>query len=403
MKNFNRTLYFFFFAGILLACNKFKETPFLNKPAYLRVFNSLTYIYSPTTKDLSPPFLIFLFDPVLDNQKKITHKATIIGDYIDIRDPFTTSFPSKAGNIGLIRNKDWPGSTEYYAAPPINGFDISAWGQIPSGKHHIILLGRPQSDIPFANLPLASLNSIIADTLVDFEPGEVYTLEAVLLDEIGQKTGAYIRKESFPHETFYGDQNYFSIYNLSTAHPNPPYPSTYFFPDSLSVYLTQKKSICANAKTDGTIQFSCNFIGDPVYPNRLIGNVLASFLPKADFFSIPILPKAEYQYPDGTIKQGKDQPYTILEIVPFGSFPSGITSSSYYAIPIISSNGKPISPNIPTYGRDIPIFYTPSLSIIRTDGFQNQVYSSVTLFELINNKVFDIQLSRLSNAPVSNP
>ncbi len=373
MKSFFRFFYFFIMCGLVefLSCAKFEDVPSIPKAAYLRVFNSLTYTYDASSKNLPQPYLIFFLDPVKNSEGDFTNKALFVGDFLDVREPFSTSFPSKAGNIGILRKFEWPGSASVLTAPSINGLDLSAWAQIPSGKHKIVFLSRSQADTSFFDLPILARKSVIVDTTIDFEPGEVYTAQAVLSDEKNAKTGLYVRKEQFTHKQFYDDYNYFSLYNLTPRNSYQPY-----YRDTVNVFYTVNKSFCTNVNSDGTTKYECFFRPDLFYNQVFFHTLSGAFQSTATFDSLPVIAKENYLYPNGTFQQAKDQPFTTFEIRNLG--PSGGTSFNCG-----NASGS-----------------CPSLDIITSNGKALDLFSSINIFELINNKVFTMQINKLAKRPL---
>ncbi len=391
-------MFFLFFS-----CHKFNEITNVGSPSYLRVFNSLTYSFSPRNKDSPAPFLVFLLDPPPPINGVYSNQAKIVGDFIDQRDPFSSSYPSKAGNIGILRNKDWPGKQNVLTAPMINGFDLSAWGEIPSGSHRIVFLGRPQSDTAYANLPPSERTSVIADTMINFIPGGVYTLEAVLFDEYAQKTGVYAREENFTKNSFSADKNYFSFYNLSSKNPVPPTDKPYYFSSSVDLYYTQTTTNCYNTQTNGTIAYDClNAVKDPSYDQVYFRSVNQLFQQVAPFDSIPIAKQSAFIYPNGNYRATSSLPYHVFQITPQGIYPSVnsfnlVCASSFpNRLPdyFASQQGNVIT---------TPFQILPSFNLITTDGIQNQVFSTVNIIELVNNQAFLMQISRISNPPLISP
>ncbi len=387
---------------ISIDCHKFNELSDKNSPSYIRVFNSLTYSYGPANKDAPAPFLVFLLDPVAGANGIYTNQATVIGDFIDPRDTFSNSYPSKAGNLAILRTKEWPGKANVLTAPSINGFDLSAWAQVSSGKHHVVFLSRPQSDTAYINLPNNSRTSVIVDTMVEFSAGEVYTLEAILLDEFNKKTGLYLRKENFTHTYFTSNNNYFSFYNL-TARKLLPRTDITYFSDSLSLYYTEWNSFCFNTTTNGITNFNCSNNPDPNQDSVYFRGLNGLYQISSPFDSVPLPNFTNFLNPDSSIINARYQPYTQFQITTTGTTP---TLGSFN---LVCSNAYP---NFPTTFISNPNYsfnrgsvnllgqVVPSFNLITSDGIKNKVFSTVNIIELINDKVFLMQMSRLSNPPL---
>ena len=202
-------------AGLVLTSGGCTETDFevINQPAYLRVFNDLNYIITLENKDEPQPFLTMLIDPVLDADN-IPVSAAITGDFLDQRSYYAPPYPTYTGNIES-RNYEYPGKEDVLVGPILNGFDLSSWAQVPSGKHRILFLSRPISEVPFFDLEAGLRTRLIADTIITLETGEVYTLEVLQKDFETKKNGIYLRHENFHKLPLSDSLVYVNFYNLS--------------------------------------------------------------------------------------------------------------------------------------------------------------------------------------------
>ncbi len=133
-----------------------------------------------------------LIDPEMDGQG-LPNNAGIVGDFLATRQLFSLSYPINAANSDISgsvlsgrggasaslypSNFEYPGNAHVLTAPAINGFDLSAWAQIPSGKHRIMFIVRPQNNTPFKNLSALIRGNILIDTTVELAHGEVYTMQ----------------------------------------------------------------------------------------------------------------------------------------------------------------------------------------------------------------------------------
>src|ERR1700744_29271 len=207
--------YILFLIGLFLlaGCNKYAEGPATlggGAPAYLRVFNVVPFALTPFNSAGATPFFTFLFDPQMD-ASGTPDGGLIVGDFLGQRQLYCTSYSINEGNslnasldtaVKSSINYEYPGEAHVLTAPPINGFDLSAWAQVPSGKHRVLFITRPQTDTAFAHLSQSIRKSIVIDTTIDLQAGEVYTLEAGARNLERNQYGVYMRQEEFIHETF---------------------------------------------------------------------------------------------------------------------------------------------------------------------------------------------------------
>lgn len=388
------------------ACKKYAELAPLHKPAYLRVFNDLNYVLGPANSSLPSTELTFLFDPVFDKTGLPTG-ASIVGDYITVRDTFATSYPANAGNIAVTKQPEWPGSVTVLTAPTINGLDLSAWAQVPSGRHRIMLMGRPQSDTPFVHLPASGRTTIIADTTVDLSAGEVYTLEAVLFDGAANITGAYIRHENFTKTAFSTRNNYLSFYDLTAGNLNPNNGLTYYFSvggttrsatgtpfyTPLNLYYTVFTPVCANTSATGVIRYSCAFI-TPTANQVYFRTLNKTFQGEAPYDSIPLPPLAQFLNPDSTFAALTSRPWVSVGV----REAAGTASSINFGVdPVAWGNGDPEY----GVGVEIPAFvYAQGLTIATSNSREISIYPSVNIIEIINNHPYVMQMHRTFDAPI---
>jgi hypothetical protein len=257
----------------------------MEKPAYLRIFNDIPYTLDATSKGQPLPFLTFLLDPETEG-KGIPRRAEIMGDFLATRQIYSLSYPINAGNINAVVNYDYPGKTTVRSAPPINGLDLSAWAQIPSGKHRVVFVTRPFTDTPFIQLPAKARQNILIDTTIDFEAGEVYTMETLAKDIDRSIYGLYLRKESFIHEKFDDDKIYASFYNLSGV-PSLYYNSLYC-KDTLNANFTY---MTYDDVTNGSSVYFNYYI--PLFPyfDVPLTSINSRFSTNAPFVPIPVISK----------------------------------------------------------------------------------------------------------------
>ncbi|WP_212006031.1 hypothetical protein [Chitinophaga sp. HK235] len=224
------------------ACRKTEYTT-IAEPAYLRIFNNLDYKISLDTKDAPQPFLTFLLDPELDADG-IPVKALVTGDYLDKRVPWARPYPD-AVNTTLYQT-EYPGSAKVLAGPVLNGYDLSSWAQMPAGKHRVMFVSRPISDVPFYELPKDLRSHIIIDTTIEFISREVYTMHILEKDAATKTPGIYIRNENFVKQPFSDSLVYVNFYNLSSVgHFETGKPANELYNqkirDTMNVYYTLNK------------------------------------------------------------------------------------------------------------------------------------------------------------------
>lgn len=240
----------------LTGCYKYKSGQALSNPAYLRVFNSIPYEQTALNAQ-TYPFLCFLMDPTFDASGAPVG-GTVVGDWLQLRQLYSMSYAADAGtalNAGSGQysnqvgspdviyvtnaNYEYPGKVHVPTAPAMNGLDLSAWAQVPSGKHRLMFVVRPQSNTAFGDLAATLRSKIIIDTTVDLTAGNVFTLEAVETNIDSNKYGAYLRNEQFVHQSFDPGRLYSVFYNLGGAPSflttNPSYPDFNFYADTLTI------------------------------------------------------------------------------------------------------------------------------------------------------------------------
>ncbi len=196
---------------LLSACRK-TDFPEVNSPAYLRVFNCLTYNITIGNKDAPQPFLTMLVDPQLDAAGAPVG-AAITFDFMDVRGELARPYPD-AGNTALYQ-KDFPGTAKIPVGPIVNGYDLSGYGMITSGSHRFMFVTRPRSAQPFYSLPADTRKHILVDTTVRLDQGEVYTMNVLEQSIYTRKTGVYLRQEQFTKIPLSDSLVYVNFYNLS--------------------------------------------------------------------------------------------------------------------------------------------------------------------------------------------
>ncbi|MBN9381319.1 MAG: hypothetical protein J0H74_11170 [Chitinophagaceae bacterium] len=398
-----------------IACKKYDLAPEKDKQAYLRIYNDIPYTLDATSKGQPLPFLTFLLDPKMDG-KGIPENADILGDFLTTRQIYSISYPINAGNVTEVVNYDYPGRAHVPAAPPINGLDLSAWAQIPSGKHRVMFVTRPFTDTPFINLPAKAREKIMIDTTIDFQAGEVYTMETVAKDLDKAHYGLYLRKESFIHEKFEDDKIYVSMYNLS-GERSLYYPSIYC-QDTLNAWYSYLQwddiSNGSSVYIKNYIPLS-PYIGLPLPPLRTRFPTSAPFaampsLSRDYFFDFqgvlrtysPLIPAVTSELgtlPFAGIHLRDAQGNFVKKSDNFGIFTdTGNFRLTMYAV----ADPARVNQIDPDYVTNNGIEQFPALAnfnlITSIDGKVN-ISNTINILELVYGRVYQIQIQKLYPSP----
>jgi hypothetical protein len=186
----------------------------IEDPAYLRVFNNLNYVQTLGSKDDKVPFLCMLINPVVD-ESGMPLSAGIVGDFLDQRDPYAPPYPSHTGTSTSVNNPEYPGKENVLVGPILNGFDLSSWAQVPSGKVRVIFAYRPKNTVPFFQLESRLKKDILIDTTIILTSKEVYTLHVLQKDFATKRTGVLLRQEIFQKLPLSDSLAYVNFYNMS--------------------------------------------------------------------------------------------------------------------------------------------------------------------------------------------
>lgn len=270
-------------ALLFSSCRK-TEYAELNSPAYLRVFNCLEFVPTLNNKDVPQPFLAFLVDPVMDDYG-VPLSAAITGDFLQRRADWARPYPDAASNV--LWQNEYPGTKRVLAAPIVNGYDLSSWAQVPSGKHRIVFRTRPLNNTPYFELEKTERGITLIDTTIKLTAGEVYTMHALLEDFTNQRPMMYLRNETFQKQPFADSLVYVNFYNLSANDfytkgpnvlPNVDISNTKL-KDTMNVYYTLGK------QTNDVITAFPGYKGIPM------GQVTHSLQPVVTpYYSFPLFP-----------------------------------------------------------------------------------------------------------------
>lgn len=200
-------------ALLITGCSKVEYAK-IDEPAYLRVFNNLNYTIGLENKDEPVPYLTMLIDPELD-ASGMPVSAKIKGDFLDQREPYAPPYPSHVGSGTTVNNPEYPGRENVLVGPVLNGFDLSSWAQIPSGKHRVLFMFRPKNTVPFFNLDAKLKKTVMIDTTLVLDSKEVYTLHVLQKDYTSKRNGIYLRKENFHKLSLSDSLVYVNFYNMS--------------------------------------------------------------------------------------------------------------------------------------------------------------------------------------------
>lgn len=379
--------------GILMlqGCSKYDYRT-VEEPAYLRVFNCLSYEVKMENKDLPVPFLTMLIDPEFD-ENGIPIGAAIVGDFLDTRRPYAPPFPFYTGNKEKV-NYEYPGNEDVLVGPIMNGINMASWAQIPSGEHRIIFVNRPKTDVPFAQLEERFRKQVSLDTVLTLDAKEVYTLNVLQKDLSAKENFAYLRKESFHKQAFDDQKVYVNFYNLSNEGywklPNDIKPMSAGVQDEMSVYVTLRD---LGEYAPGAF----DIMEIPGYTNRYLGKMYrnTSSNTVTPYFSFPLFAKPNAE----RITNRQEAEITVL--VPYMS-PQLLSDSAPNAEFIR------LTCNVPTNvlaNTNTDPYYRASKYInfltIRTHAGKNkeQVFSTISSIEFVNGSVYLTSVQRVFPEP----
>ena len=273
---------FMFACCLVSACRK-TEFADITSPAYLRVFNCLDYDLTLDNKDAPQAFLVMLIDPVLDADG-IPQSATITGDFLDKRDTWARPYPDAVNTT--IWQKEYPGTLKTLAGPILNGYDLSSWAQVPSGKHRVIFRTRPYSNVPYFSLEKNLRGTSIIDTTIDLQSHEVYTMHVLETKYLSNKAALYLRNETFVKLPLSDSLVYINFYNLSaenyfattSAKPDPNLVPNRYIRDTAGIFYSL-----------GRVKNNNQFLPFAGYENIPMGSMIRSHDPHVNpYYSFPL-------------------------------------------------------------------------------------------------------------------
>ncbi len=401
--------YFLYCTSLLLivmaGCKKYEETPPLSNAAYIRVFNDLAFTVDVWQSGQSAPFLTFIMDPHMDGAG-VPDTGAVVGDFLATRQLFSLSYPINEANSSVgtspaeqinIVNYEYPGNAHVLTAPAINGFDLSAWAQAPAGSHRILFVTRPQDNVPFKQLSASNRSNILLDTVVNFEKGEVYTLEVVSRDLDNKKYGLYVRKEAFIHQSFETNKLYVGFVNLSGKRPlSAQYDFVHFYPDNIGIYYTY--NIYDDQASIG-FEYDPKYNPLPGYDNAYYTTLRTTMDTVIPYMALPMLPQSTFFRQD-TLRTYADKTAFIpgLPSSKFGTLPyvkfSLVDPSTVSSAFTLSCIGDPTTFNSYDPTNSSALFYTPNLNLIVNTGNAYHVYSTLNIMEMIYDRVYLMQIQR---------
>jgi hypothetical protein len=406
------------FAGLCIAawsgCKKYEIEPLVKDPAYVRVFNDLT-----STTDLAhgqqvTPFLTFLMDPQTD-AAGIPVDAAVVGDFLGTRQLFSLSYAANEANSSVGNNTtggplpqpdppnltpikyEYPGNAHVLTAPVINGFDLSAWAQVPSGKHRIMFVIRPQNGIVFTNLSSSIRSGILLDTTIELEKGEVYTLEVVSRDPDNGKYGLYIRREQFIHQPFEANKLYAGFVNLSGERTEDAQNGFLkVFPDKIKITASYFRYNDA-ASAGGNVFYT----PVPGYSNTYLTTLSTRMDTTVSYHPLPMLPQSDFFFQgllrtyanvmtsepskQGTLPYFKFQ-YLDADVPAPDPSTGSVLLTNCSADPAVYNNYNPATTNVRAYA--------PNLNLVVNNKGAYQVYPTVNIMEIVYDRVFLMQIAR---------
>lgn len=389
---YNRFLFLFLFLAVV-AGSGCRKTDFatLSNPAYLRVFNCLDYTITLDNKDNPQPFLVMLVDPQLGDDG-IATGAAITGDFLNLRDAWARPYPD-AGNTSVYQ-KEYPGTAKVLAGPTLNGYDLSSWAQVPSGKHRVLFLSRPLSTVPFFTLDKNQRTQVLVDTTIDLTEGEVYTMHVLKEEYLSGKAAVYLRNETFVKQSFSDSLVYVNFYNISSNgfYANAPdilsggVNPRNKLRDTMNVFCSLFKTI--NASTSTVLEAGSNLS---------MGTVIRSLVPRvAPYYSFPLFADT-----------GSNRIYTGTVWQKFSFLRPGLIPDNVGYAPNLPS-GDYMGLGVGPYGNGRDDLRASVMADIRSglivserSGIYNpRSFATVNTVEYINRRFFVTTIQRKFDAPV---
>ncbi|MEI3802659.1 MULTISPECIES: hypothetical protein [unclassified Chitinophaga] len=387
---------------LIYGCSKSEYTQ-IKEPAYLRVFNNLNYILSMSEKDNKVPFLCMIINPTLD-ATGMPVGGEVVENFLDQRDSYSPPYPSQIGNSTSVNNPEYPGKRDVLAGPVLNGFDLSSWAQVPSGRLRIMFLYRPRNEVPFFQLDDKLKRDVLLDTTIELTAREVYTLHILQKDFNAKRVGMVLRQENFYKLPLSDSLVYVNFYNYSAKGfwqaDNSLKPSgaelrsfRSGIKDNMNIYLTLFK----NQQEPATAPFLSNYRGkflgalqrdsgsnivSPYYSFPLWADVAA------DGIRTDIWERFEFLLPGLDIA---DNPYNSSGNGTFQTY------GNFAAINCLV-NGSPANMGVSFKNNGMNL---PNLLVNIHSGVYNpRTFATVSTIEVVNSRVYLTTVQRKYPAPV---
>ncbi|RPD39394.1 hypothetical protein [Chitinophaga barathri] len=403
----------------MFSCYKYKELEEEKEPAYLRVFNSIAFSADATSPRRALPFFTFMMDPETDADGVPTQAKTMC-DFLTTRQLYSSSYPMNEANSSegtyvidesgtkIFSNSplnfEYPGNAHVLTAPAINGFDMSAWAQIPSGRHRIMFISRPKNDVPFTSLSKEIRKQVVIDTVVEFQKGEVYTMQILSEDPDNNTVRLYVRREQFIHQAFEEDKLYVGYLNLSGKRPR-------LAADHFISVFPEKVRISYSYKTHDDVKRGT------YHPLPGFNNVFYTILntrqdTTVNYMTLPLLPR-DYFFEKDTLRSyyRVDATYGVIRAIPTlpyaefyfadgdGSGSGGGAEGSMY---MVAHQANPVPFNIYRFKAYRSTSagsgeQAPSLNLIVSSGGSYHVYATVNIMEIVYDRIYMMQIQRAFN------
>ncbi|MCW3466382.1 hypothetical protein [Chitinophaga nivalis] len=387
---------------LMAGCRKTEYTK-IDAPAYLRVFNDLNYVQSMDTKDSKYPSLCMIINPEID-AAGLPVGGEIVGDFLDKRDPYAPPYPSHIGNSSSVHNPEYPGKETVLVGPILNGFDLSSWAQVPSGKIRIMFYYRSYNTIPFFQLEEKLKRDVLLDTTIDLTAGEVYTLHVLEKDFNTKARGMLLRQENFHKLSLSDSTTYINFYNYSAsgfveadAHLKPLRASLKSFlsgiKDSMNIYLTLLKTQTNPGQSPALTGFKNVYLGQLV---RDLGNARP-----ATYYSFPL-------WADVATDHIRTDMWQRFELVtpgidaadnPYNGSVAGrqLTFGNFSAINCLL-NGKVDIGGVTYLANGLIL---PNLLVnVHSGTYNPRTFATVNTIEIVNSSVYLTTIQRKYPAPV---
>ncbi len=395
-------------------CQKIEYTS-INDPAYIRVFNSLNYKLSMEIKGGKLPYLCMLINPQF-NEKGIPVGAETVGDFLDVRNVYAPPYPSNIGASSTKNNPEYPGKERVLAGPILNGFDLSSWAQVPSGKVRMMFYFRPVDNVGFFNLSETLRQEALIDTTFTIDAGEVYTMNVLMNDFVKKDISLHIRQENFHKLPLADTSVYVNFYNYSAkgywqadkfekVSFGEPYRDifTQGIRDTMNVYLTLRSNEKAPGAPSGKTDFQSESF-TAKYLTTVIRNTESTRV--QPYQSFPLWANPE----DDRVSTRMAE---ILQFVLPGMDPQHLTYNLFSQDPQINLDKNSeyawltcfVNPyHYPQFSvKDYSSHFMPNLIITTHSGSNNpQSFGSVNTVEVINGKAYLMTIQRRYVPPIYN-